>query len=63
MKAKRYWLALSTGKLKNVMYNPITVKNLLVVKMNVSKEKLVCSNPGSIFRAYDIRTTAISRFN
>lgn len=37
MKAKRYWLASSTGMLKNVLHKSITVKNLLSVGMDVSR--------------------------
>lgn len=37
MKAKTYWLASSTGMLKNVLHKSITVKNLLSVGMDVSR--------------------------
>ena len=36
VKAKRYWLASSTGILKNALHKSITIKNLFPVGMNVS---------------------------
>ena len=36
VKAKRYWLALSTGILKNALHRSIMVKLLLSVGTNVS---------------------------
>ena len=36
MKAKRYWLALSTGMLKNILCISITVKNILLMRMDVN---------------------------
>ena len=36
MKAKRHWLALSTGILKNALCISITVKNILLMRMDVN---------------------------
>ena len=37
MKAKRYWLALSTGILKNALHKSITEKNLLPLRVKNNK--------------------------
>ena len=36
VKAQRYWLASSTVLLKNALYKSVTVKNMLLVGMDVS---------------------------
>lgn len=41
MKAKPYWLALSTGMLHNGLHVSITVNNLLLVRVDVSSNMRV----------------------